>query len=149
MKTSEILGSYLAENSKTHLGGSGQEIELSPSDQKLLDSLSKKVETNKVLIYAIFIVLILILFLSFYFIFYYKNDPKTIIMLLSGTSLSTFGVVARMHRVWIDKYKLDILSSSFPFLSNSERIKIVMSLCRIEDKSLFNFSQQSIRKTKT
>jgi hypothetical protein len=142
MKTTELLAQYLSEhNVTTRLGVDSPAIPFSESDEKLLGALKQVAKGNTSYVVMMYCALSAILIVSFYFIFYYRDSPTIIITLFSGATLSTFGVISRMHRIWVDKSKNDLLILSFPFLDRKERINVVMAVCRIEDAGLFSFGE--------
>jgi hypothetical protein len=126
-----VLGEYLRAVGATEaaqLGGKPK-VDVTPKDNLLLiDRLRQKAGINNSLVIALMVLHFLIFFLAAALVYYQRESPNNIKVILGGSLLSLLALTRSLAGLWRDKTKMDMLVVIIPSLSPQEAVKAIQSI---------------------
>jgi hypothetical protein len=95
-------------------------------DSKFLQGMIKKqVAFNNGMMVLALVGLCIIFIIDIYFIFYYRDEPKTLAFLFSGTFVSLAGVITWLRKLWVQKSVFDVSMNVLQELDPVEAAKFI------------------------
>lgn len=126
-----VLGSYLEKVGGLERAslGEAKAISVNPGDQQqLLGQLHRESKFNNRLIVCVTVLHFLLFILAAALVFYHRDSPKVISLILGGSFLSLLPVINSLSRLWREKSAIDMLGVILPTLTPEQSIKVIQSI---------------------
>jgi len=107
----------------------GEEGEITQEQiSSFTESLKKSERFNKNIILLAIVLLCIIFGIGVFFIFYFRNEPKTIGILFGGTFLSLIPIITQLRKLWLNKSLMDLSINVIQNLPPKEAAKFMETL---------------------
>lgn len=131
-KITAIVEHFLKETRQLdfiQLGGEETEIEVTTKQiNTFKETLSKSKRFNKNIILFAIILLGITFLIGIFFVFYHRDNPRTIGLLFGGTFLSLLVIITQLRKLWLNKSLMDLSLSVIQDLPPKEAAKFVETI---------------------
>ena len=124
----KIIANYVRGLGQTEAQGMGIAAEFNPRDtEALFAELKNQYHRNQIMIWWAAALWTILFIVGVYFAFHYRDNPKSLLLVLGGNLMVLGGVMLALRRLWLDLSAVGALLAILPGLSSSEAAKVITS----------------------